>query len=235
MATAMEADSAGTKRKSEAEPDAVEAVSPQRRGGAALTLDAVTALFAQQTRDIKESTSMQINTAIKNLEEKTLKRIDMTEERVTAMVQVQDNKIQEVQNTTAALLERIKVLESRPMGSSVSTTAGGGERLALVVGGWKPETHRDLIMADFQSLTKELDVSSLLDGEHFVPGVRSSVAIVPIVVREGESEQQTRQRMSKVIQIVRDARLQTQNIPDDSTIWAAMSRPRAARQLASKV
>ena len=119
------------------------------------------------------------------------------------------------------------------MGSADSTATGGSERLALVVGGWKPETHRDLILADFQSLTKELDIASLLDGEHFVPGLRASVTIVPIVVREGETEQQAKQRMTKVIQTVRDARMQTQNLPDDSTIWAAMSRPKAARQLAA--
>ena len=230
----MEADPAGTKRKSEAEPDAAEAISPQRRGGGALTLDAVTALFAQQTRDIRESTSSQINAAIKNLEEKTLKRIDLTEERMTEMVKSQDNKIQEVQRTTEGLLERVKALESRPAGSADSTATGSGERLALVVGGWKPETHRDHILADFQSLTKELDVSGLLDGEYFVPGIRANVAIVPIMVRPGESEQQTRQRMSKVIQIVRDARMQTQHIPDDATIWAAMSRPKAARLLAAR-
>ena len=105
----MEAEAAGTKRKSESEREGADAVSPQRRGSSALTLDAVTALFAQQTRDIKESTSLQINAAIKNLEEKTLQRIDLTEERVTGMVKQQDGKIQEVQNTTAGLQKESKL------------------------------------------------------------------------------------------------------------------------------
>ena len=113
---------------------------------------------------------MQINDAIKNLEEKTLNRIGQTEDRVVKMVQGQDDKIQEMQKTTAALLDRVRALEDRPAASGASTaTGGGGDRLALVVGGWKRDTHRDLILSDFQSLVKELELGSLLDGSTLSP------------------------------------------------------------------
>ena len=39
--------------------------------------------------------------------------------------------------------------------------------------------------------------------------------------------------MNKVIQLVREAKLQTQNVPDDASVWAAVSRPKATRQLAT--
>ena len=130
-------------------------------------------------------------------------------------------------------VDRVRKLEARPAGSSVASTSEGGDRLALVVGGWKAETRKDLILADFESLVKELDLKPLLDGGHFVPGIRSSVAIVPFHARDGEPEHQVRDRMSKVIQTVREARLQTQHLPENASVWAAVSRPRAARQPAA--
>ena len=225
---------AGTKRKSETEMDLEETSSPQRRGAGAVTLEAIAAMFAKQTKEIQEGTSGQITEALREFEEKTLKRmIDNTEERVSQMVKGQDGKIEELQKSTAALLERVKRLEDKPAPSSGGSTAEGGDRMAMVVGGWKADTHKDLILADLKSLAKELDLDQWLDGEHFVPGLRSSVAIVPFHPRQGETEHQARQRLNKAIGVIREARLQTQNLPEDGVVWAAVSRPKATRLLAA--
>ena len=233
MSRPMEAEGAGTKRKSDEAIDVEEASSPHRRAGAGVTIEAITAFFAKQTKEIKESTSVQIQDAIKTLEEKTLKRMDQSEENVAKLFKKQEGKIENLKKTTEDLMARVLKLEARPAASSTGSTAEGSERLALVVGGWKAETHRDLILSDFESLVKELDLKSWLDGGHFVPGIRNSVAIVPFVAREHEQEHQVRTRMSQVIQIVREARLQTQNLPENATVWAAVLRPRAARQPAA--
>ena len=225
---------AGVKRKNETEMDLEGALSPHRRGSGAVTMEAITALFAKQTRDIQEGTAVQITDALRTFEENTLKRmIDKTEEKVSQLVKTQDDKIDEMQRTTAALLDRVKRLEEKPAPSSGGSTADGGDRLAMVVGGWKAETHKDLILADFNSMVKELDVDQYMDGEYFVPGLRNSVAIVPFQVRQGESDSQARQRLNKAVGVIRDARLQTQNLPEGGVVWAAVSRPRAARQLAA--
>ena len=228
----MESEPTRSKRKSEGDPEGEDGLSPSRRGKDGLTLEAITALFAQQTREIKASTSVQINEAIRNLEEKTLKRMDQTAERVEKMVQGHEGKIVELQRTTQTLLDRVWDLEDRPAPASVGSAATAGEdRRALVVGGWKPDTHKDLILADFRSLVKELDLTQLLDEDFFVPGLKHSVVIVPIALREKETEQQARHRMNKVVQVVREARLQIQNRPDGASVWAAVSRPRATRLL----
>ena len=234
MSEHMESESTRGKRKSEGEPDGDEALSPHRRGGSPLTVEMITALLAKQTREIQEGTSRQIHEAVKNLEEKTLKRIDKVEEKVDKMVKGQDGKIEDIRQKTEAMLERIQRLEERPPSAYAgSSTTAGEDRRALVVGGWKADTHRDLILADFKSLLQELELGKLLDGEFFVPGLKHNVVIVPILLRDRETEQEARQRMTKVVQIVREARLQTQNLPDNSSVWAAISKPRAARQLAS--
>ena len=66
-----------------------------------------------------------------------------------------------------------------------------------------------------------------------MPGLRNSVAIVPFHARQGEAEHQVRKRMSKTMGSIREARLQTQNLPEGGVVWAAVSRPKAARQLAA--
>ena len=230
----MDADFSRGKRKSEGDPDGDDVPSPLRRGGGGLTLEAVTALLATQTREIKEGTSQQISEALKNLEEKTLKRMDRVEDKVEKLVREQDGKIGDLRQTTETLLERVKRLEERPLPASVgSSTTAGDDRRALVIGGWKAETHRDLILSDFRSLVKELELEKLLDGDYFVPGLKHNVVIVPIAIRDKEMEHEARQRMLKIVQTVREARLQTQNLPENASVWAAVSKPRAARQLAA--
>ena len=116
-------------------------------GGGGVTIEAITALLAKQTRDIRESTSEQITEALRSFEENTLRKmLDKTEEKVSQMVRGQDDKIDEMRRTTAALLERVQKLEDKPALSSNGSTAEGGDRLALVVGGWKADTHKDLIL-----------------------------------------------------------------------------------------
>ena len=232
MAEKMVVEPSGTKRKSEMETEG-DAASPTRRPGSGLTLESITALLANQTREIQDSTSKQINVALQALEDKTLKRMEATEEKVVTAVKAQDIKIAELGTRTEALLERVKLLESKPSGGSAGSTEEGGERLALVMGGWKRDTHRDHILQDFAAMGKDLDLGEFLDGEHFVPGIRSSVVIVPFLVRAAETETSTRNRMSKVLQLVREAKMQTQHLPENATIWAAVSRPRAVRKMAA--
>ena len=233
MATPMDSDTSRAKRKSEGGPEGDDLPSPARRGPGGLTLEAVTALLTKQTKEIKEGTSQQIHEALQNLEAKTLKRMDRVEDKVDKLATDQDGKINALKQTTEELLGRIKKLENRPIQTAGSSTSAGDDRRALVVGGWKSDTHRDLILADFKSLVKELELEKLLDGDYFVLGLKHNVVIVPIALRTKESEQDARQRMITVVQRVRDARLQTQNLPENASVWAAVSRPRAARQLAA--
>ena len=196
-------------------------------------MEAITALLATQTRDIQESTSRQIRGALDDFEEKTLRRMDKTEDRIMKAVRGQDAKIEDLSVRTEALLERVSKLEARPAATSAGSTTDGGERTALVMGGWKRDMHRNEMLADFAAMEKDLDLGDNLDNEHFVPGIRSSVVIVPFATRAGETDSATRQRMDKVLRLVREVKMQTQHLPDGAFIWAAVSRPNSVRKLAS--
>ena len=63
----------------------------------------------------------------------------------------------------------------------------------------------------------------------FVPGRRSSVVIVPFVIRKDESQGGVRDRMLGMVDFIRGAKMQTENLVGDATVWAAISKPRAQR------
>ena len=225
MAEKMAVEAGGTKRKNEMDGES-EAASPGRRSPGQVTMEAITAVLASQTREIQDGTSRQIAAALKDFEEKTVKRMEQSEDRVLQIARNQDAKIE-------GLLDRVKKLEEKPPVASAGSTAEGGERLALVMGGWKRDTHRDDILQDFAAMVKDLDLGESLDDEYFVPGIRSSVVIAPFIQRPSETEALTRKRMDKVMHLVREAKMQTQHLPDNTSIWAAVSRPKAVRRMAA--
>ena len=60
-----------------------------------------------------------------------------------------------------------------------------------------------------------------------------AVVIVPIVVRKDETAGVARDRVMSMADAIRSAKMQTENLVGDATVWAALSKPRAQRLNAS--
>ena len=228
----MDTTGPGTKRK----PSAQEMdgqPSPSQRQATGLTLEAFSQLLAAQTaaqtKELQASTSKQITEAVEALEKKTMARMDKVEKGLKGYLKKMEDKVGAVRIDVEDLAKRVAALETRPPGSSDGSTMSGDTRLAVIVGGWRRDTQKHLIEGDFKVLLADLDVAKFMDGEWFVPGRRASVAIVPIVVRRDE----TPDRMMEMVETIRSAKMQTENLMGEATVWAALSKPRHQRLNAS--
>ena len=208
----------------------------QRQGGAGLTLDAFSALLAasnkEQTRELQESTSRQLTQAMEKLEQRTNARIDKVEHALQEDIRKTAESMDTIRGGLEHLTKRVLALESGAVSTEGSTTSGDG-RLAVVFGGWRRDTQKLLIEGDFRALLSDLELEKVLDGDWFVSGRCSSVVIAPIHIRKDETPSGARDRMLKIVETVRTARMQTENLHGEATIWATLSRPRAQRLVAS--
>ena len=227
---------AGTKRKPEESLGEGNPSPSQRQTAPVLTIEAFSALLAantrEQTKELQESTSRQLAQAIEKLETRTNARIDKVEEVLKAGIRKAVEKVDVVQGDLESLTKRVAALESGGTSMDGSTASGEG-RLAVVFGGWRRDTQKQLIEGDFRAMLSDLDIEKDLDRDWFVPGRRSSVVIAPIVIRRDETPGGAHERMLKIIDAVRSARMQTEHLQGEATIWATMSKPRGQRLVAS--
>ena len=147
------------------------------------------------------------------------KRVDNIEAGVTANHEKQTEAVQEMKeeqktqaghlqalrNSQAEFENRLGLLEGKFRGTS--TAAGSAadtdapKRPALIIGGW-PED---------QAASETLDkAKAILDvpidySETFVPGLKRGYAIIPIIHKRGETEDQRREDVQNTLQKVRRA------------------------------
>ena len=232
----MDTSGAGTKRKPEECLRDGQPSPSQRQPSSGLTLEAFSALLAaqtkEQTKELQESTSKQLAQAIEKLEHKTNARIDKVEEVLKGGIRKANEGVDSVKEGLEHLAKRVSALESGSVSADGSTTSGEA-RLAIIFGGWRRDTQKQHIEGDFKALLSDLEVEKDLDRDWFVPGRRSSVVIAPIVVRRDETPGGARDRVLKVVEAVRSARMQTEHLQGEATIWATISKPRAQRLIAS--
>ena len=121
--------------------------------------------------------------------DRTTKLMEAMTDRHCAMENTVKASVRDAQNKNEAVVRRLELLEgkfasanfslslSRALSLSLSSTKtsdndGGGQRPALVAGGWNADQHHE----------ETLDLS-----QAFVPGLRRGFAIIPLIKYEGES------------------------------------------------
>ena len=120
-------------------------------------------------------------------------------------------------------------------------TGEGGQRPALVAGGWDAdqdaETTLKLVKEHIERLQVDLDLQ-----EAFVPGLRRGFAIIPINPRDGETQDSFRNRIRSALRQIREARIVAGDRPEGGTryFWAEagvgwINLPALARQLGTSL
>ena len=119
----------------------------------------------------------------------------------------------------------------------------GGRRVpALIVGGWNDDTTAGDVLEKAQQALRMLKVD--IDYQDmFVPGVRRGFGLIPLKgPRAGESDEGHRQRIQEAITKVRNAKMQTGHVREDTGqpryMFLAISQPperRRRAKLAAKV
>ena len=93
-------------------------------------------------------------------------------------------------------------------GHTIDDTDFGGRKPALIVGGWGDDSPAEETLNQVGQMVKDLRID--IDTEQaFVLGVRRGYAILPYAPRDGEDQQQMRDRLSAALRRVRQANVQT--------------------------
>ena len=159
-------------------------------GGVGITAAELQAMLAAQTAQLVQTQEDAIAKAAARFEGVVEERVGAAEERV------------------AQLERRLEGLEQKLGSALVGGAVGGAKGPAedvrrrqrtLVYGGWNRDTRRSELLEELKQAAERLGVQKLLDDAPFTIGVRRSIALSTFREREGESFEDMRDRMQRVI------------------------------------
>ena len=205
----------------------------KRRDGGEITLASIQRLLQTQTKEIQAQTAKDIQAAVDKLEKVTTQKIkEVKDEMLTIKhhVSQQDGKIDDLQRSQDLLAARISALESK--GSNVSTTLLESEKkLAIIIGGWGPETRREDLLEHLQSAISSLGIANDIDDDPVVPGLRRGFGILSLRQRDGEGASETRDCMNGILRKVANAKEKGHGV--EKVVWASASKSPQERQRAA--
>ena len=179
-------------------------------GQAVATVREEVALFGKRVDSIEAGVTRQMEGTNKvlaivtaNHEKQTEAVQEMKEEQKT-----QAGHLQALRNSQAEFENRLGLLEGKFRGTS--TAAGSTadtdapKRPALIIGGWPEDQAASETLDKAKAILRQLDVP--IDySEMFVPGLKRGYAIIPIIHKRGETEDQRREDVQNTLQKVRRA------------------------------
>ena len=202
-------------------------------GQAVATVREEVALFGKRVDSIEAGVTRQMEGTNKvlaivtaNHEKQTEAVQDMKEEQKT-----QAGHLQALRDSQAEFENRLGLLEGKLKGTS--TAAGSTadtdapRRPALIIEGWPEDQASSETLEKAQAILRQLDVP--IDySEMFVPGLKRGYAIIPIIHRMGETEDQRREDVQNTLQKVRRANVMLGTTPGGlhRKIWMSLSSPR---------
>ena len=183
----------------------------------------------------------EINQRMDRVETGVTAQLEKTLERLTAInnqQQEQQRTVEAMQGEQYSMNARLQALESKEHvlqttgTSSTADTDFGGRKPD---GGWGDDTPAEETLNNVKQMVKDLRLDIPTD-QAFVPGVRRGYAILPYGAKEGEDQQQLRERLSTAL---RQANIQMGTHADGKAkyLWLQLSQSPERRrrvQLAGK-
>ncbi|CAE6973508.1 ZRANB3 [Symbiodinium natans] len=204
--------------------------------------------MAERVTTVESEVTKQLQTTLALLKQLTDKQ-DNQGAKMAEVVEGQRYLEDKMEANQRSLEERIEKLETSGCnpGQSITSMATtddgiGGRKPALIMGGWGDNTPANEVIEKATQILRQLKVD--IDYQDtFVPGIRRGFALIPLKgARVGEGSEEYRQRIQRAITIVRNAKIQTGHVREDTgqpryaylTISQPPERRRRAR-LAAKV
>ncbi|CAE7281359.1 R1A1-element\ORF2 [Symbiodinium sp. CCMP2592] len=200
--------------------------SPKRTGpapDAPVTLRALRSILAEQTKQLTDLQAGAVDKAVHRLEktlETRLAEVDSRAEQMDARVGALEKQIEELLQQGAGM----------PKFQGLGGDDGARRARTLVYGGWPRESRRKVILQELQEHLDTLGVASLVDHEPFTTGARRSMALSGFQQRAGESFQDMRSRMHKIVLAFSSGNITNKQ---GGRIWCSYSKSKAEREKGS--
>ena len=206
----------GLESRAESPPGSDEARPPACNWGSAKRH------VAERVTTVESEVTKQLQTTLALLKQLTDKQ-DNQGAKIAEVVEGQRYLEDKMEANQRSLEERIEKLETAGVnpGQSITSMATtddgiGGRKPALIMGGWGDNTPANEVMEKATQILRQLKV----DIDHqdtFVPGIRRGFALIPLKgARVGEGSEEYRQRIQRAITVVRNAKIQTGHVREDT-------------------
>ncbi|CAE7027707.1 unnamed protein product [Symbiodinium sp. CCMP2592] len=232
----------------QAEPEPAGSPAQKRTRGdehpnpGAATIDAMRELLRQNNAELKAEITQAVGQRVELVEKTVTSQLMDTVrmlQNITATQDEQGGAIKELRGGHQSLASRLSALELRSSsgaGSSWgSTTADESEKRkpAMIMGGWHEDQHAEQTSAAAKQMVTDLRIDLDVDAA-FCPGVRRGFVIIPYEPRNGESEQQLRDRLRGATQRVLEANIELGKREDGTTrrLWLHLSQSPEKRRRA---
>ena len=145
--------------------------------GAAVDLETLKGLLAEQSAQLMENTRMAVSNMMAGVEED----LDLHKREIKEEVHAANVKVQTMDDRLQLLAGRVEALERKEPSAAAPALAAADDRhkFTLVYGGWPRESPRKLILSQCQlnSALASLDLAGLTDTSAFTTGPRRSLAL----------------------------------------------------------
>ena len=193
--------------------------SPKRQKGGpdagVVTMESLRSLLAEQSLSLLQAQQLQMITALTAFEERQAGRLDKLEQRVGG----QSDAVSTLETQVKDLADRLARVESRPSGP---VSAGPDRKSTLVFGGWGADTRKSTLLQQLDQALLGLKLKGDFDSDPFTTGARRSVALCQFKRRPQESEQDMRQRMIGIMQVINASQVNIQGAA--RPLWCSFSK-----------
>ncbi|CAE7361985.1 unnamed protein product [Symbiodinium necroappetens] len=206
------------KRRGQTSPTARRAEKP-------ITLADLQRLLQEQSAQIQTHQEQQIKAAISDIQRTTGAQI----QAVQSEVQRHGDYIDQLRDQGEKIEARLLALEAGGAGSLPERGREGDSRKNLMIfGGWGPDTHRDVLLAELKEMLQKVDCLKHFD-DLFTTGPRRGNALGLVTQYPGEAEGELKRKMIGIAQTIRAANLRADNMQLDKNLWASLSKTKLER------
>ena len=209
--------------------EAAQRGSRRREGGGAVTLDDLNTLLGQQSASLAESQARAIKGAVAELRAATAAEL----QGVKAELSRHADYISQLRDQNERLEARMLAVETQKSeGSTVFPGSHGGDaghqKNLVILGGWDADTHKADLLPELEDMLDRIGVRGQFQ-DIFTTGPRRGHAMGLVKWPPGESEQDLKKRLIKLVQDIRGASMASTSMPNGKTLWAALSKSKMER------
>ena len=194
-----------------------------------MTLEDLQSLLQQQSDTLARSQAREIRAAVTELREATTAELRGIRTELTR----HSDYISQLRDQGEKLEARVQALEAQKTDGSTayfgSASGEGGHQKNLVIfGGWDADTHKSDLLPELKELLGRIGVVDRFE-DIFTTGPRRGHAMGLVKWPAGQSDQELKRQIIKLVQDIRGAAMAGKTMPLGKTLWAALSKTKLER------
>ncbi|CAE7662879.1 unnamed protein product [Symbiodinium sp. CCMP2456] len=200
--------------------------------GEGVSLVQLEELLAKQTATFLQQQKQQLDEGLKDLELRTVKRIEGVQagvDKLAGRADAAEERVQVLEKALADLTALVKQGGGTSAVGRVPKAVDERRKGTLVFGGWPRESKRVTILTELAEALKKVDLLGAMDDKPFCTGPRRSVVLLNMPLRQEEDDQARRQRMFSFVTRFQETEI---TCSAGTRLWCSFSKSPEERAVA---